>query len=235
MRIIEKILNVVLQIVTAILILLSFIAIISIHLNFNNNSMYYFSFTINGFNNYITAYGYYTVLFSATLATLTAYFGLLRIKAATDANLDRIRQDRFSEWRTVTDSIAVDIERTDPVMRRLFTRVRLNLFNQLYELNFDINNNGVLTTIFQTNFRAIVNNFETHNRRHLDMGGVYPNAEYSYSFDSFRFLVIGCINDFYPEIEEDLRTLYLATLPADRRIDVEEYRAAQNNYRPNIY
>ncbi len=37
------------------------------------------------------------------------------------------------------------------------------------------------------------------------MGGTYPNNTYSYSFDSFRFLLLGCVDNIYPEIVTDLK------------------------------
>ena len=56
------------------------------------------------------------------------------------------------------------------------------------------------------------------------MGGCYPNNNFSYSFDSFQFLVLGSIDNDYPEILEDLQHLYLETFPTDRIIDLESYQ-----------
>ena len=64
------------------------------------------------------------------------------------------------------------------------------------------------------------------------MGGVYPNNTYSYSFDSFRFLILGSVDSIYPEIVRDLQTLYLAALNPNRMINVEMFQTAQQNYTP---
>ncbi|MEZ4959048.1 MAG: hypothetical protein R2830_04460 [Saprospiraceae bacterium] len=225
-----KIFNGLFLIIVLILILMSATALATIHWTLFDN--YSFSFSPDGINTYLTAFGNYKALFTATVATIAAYFGLLRLKAATDANNDKLKQDRFSEWKTVLDIRFIEIERADPFMRREFTRVRFNLFKQLYNLNFSLSNKEQLMQVFQANFQDLVNFFETQNTRHIGMGGIYPNDTYSYSFDSFRFLLLGCVDVIYPEIVEDLQTLYLTTLPSDRLINGKMYQSALINYKP---
>lgn len=209
---------------------MSFVALIAIHWTLCDK--YSFSLSPTGINNYLTALGQYKALFTATVATIAAYFGLHRLNAANVANSDKLKQDRFSEWKTVLDIRFIEIEKTDPYMRREFTRVRYNLFRQLYDLNFSISNNAQLTQIFQSTFQDLVRFFEEQNNRHIGMGGVYLNNNFSYSLDSFRFLLLGSIDANYPEISQDLRTLYLATLDPNRIIDSNMFMAAQQNYRP---
>jgi ribosome biogenesis GTPase A len=126
----------------------------------------------------------------------------------------------------------VEIERYDPYMRREFTRVRYNLFKQLYDINFSISDIAILTKIFQSNFQDIVKFLETQNNRHIGMGGVYINNTQSYSFDSFRFLLLGCVDNVYPEIVSDLQTLYLNAMPANRMINPGLYQTSALNYKP---
>lgn len=184
-------------------------------------------------DNYLSALGEYKALFTATVATIAAYYGLWRFQVAADQNRDRLKQDRFIEWRSVLEVRFAEIDRYDPFMRREFVRVRLNLFNQLHDINFSIDNNQQLTAIFQNTFRDLADFFETQNNRHIGMGGVYPNNTYSYSFDSFRFLLFGSVDNVYPAALTDLQTLYLAAISPNRIIDPNMYQTALRNYRPN--
>ena len=220
-----KAFNVLFLVIIAILTLMSLAAIVFIHWTFFDITKYSISITPIGINNYLSAYGNYNALFAATIATIAAYFGLLQLK-------DKLKQDRFSEWKTVLDIMFIEIEKFDPYMRREFTRVRYSLFRQLYNLNFNIENNAQLTQIFQTTFQDRVIFFETQNNKHIGMGGAYPTDRYSYSFNSFQFLLRGCFDNVYTEINNDLLNLYVANLPADRIIDAEMYQTALRNYNP---
>jgi len=225
-----KIFNGLLLTIIVILIFMSIVALVTIHWTLYDK--YSFSFSPDGINNYLTSFGQYKALFTATVATIASYFGLHRLKAATDANSDKLKQDRFSEWKTVLDIRFIEIEKVDPFMRREFTRVRYNLFRQLYDLNFSITDNTQLTQIFQSTFQNLARFFEEQNNRHIGMGGVYPNNTYSYSFDSFRFLILGSVDTIYPEIVRDLQTLYLSALDPNRMINANMFQTAQRNYRP---
>jgi len=70
-----------------ILTVMSSLALIAIHWTLSKNS---FSFTPTGLNNYLSAVGEYESLFTGTIATVAAYFGLLRLKATTDATLQKV-------------------------------------------------------------------------------------------------------------------------------------------------
>ncbi|MBK9630333.1 MAG: hypothetical protein IPO62_04585 [Saprospiraceae bacterium] len=218
--------------IIVILIFMSLVALLTIHWTLYNK--YSFSFSPEGIDNYLTSFGQYKALFTATVATIGAYFGLHRLKAATDANSDKLKQDHFSEWKTVLDIRFIEIEKADPFMRREFTRVRYNLFRQLYDLNFSITNNTQLTQIFQSTFQDLARFFEEQNNRHIGMGGVYPTNKYSYSFDSFRFLFLGSVDTIYPEIGSDLQTLYLAALDPNRMIDANMFPDSTTKLQTNI-
>ena len=145
-----KIFNGILLTIIVILNFMSLVALFTIHWTLYDK--YSFSFSPEGINNYLASLGQYKALFTATVATIAAFFGLHRLKAATDANSDKLKQDRFSEWKTVLDIRFIEIEKADPFMRREFTSVRYNLFRQLYNLNFSITNNTQLTQVFQSTF-----------------------------------------------------------------------------------
>ena len=207
---------------------MSLIALIAIHWELCNK--YSFTFSPEGINVYLTKFNQYRALFLATVTTIATYLGLHRLKAATEANNDKLRQDRFSEWKTVLDIRFIEIEKFDPYMKREFVKARYNFFIQLYNLNFTVSNKEQLTQIFNSSFQHIVRFFEEQNNKHIGMGGVYPDGKFSYSFNSFQFLFIGSIHSFYPKIEKDLQTLYLSSLDPNRTIDKARYQIALNNY-----
>ena len=225
-----KIFNWLLLTIIGILIFMSLIALVTIH--WTLCIKYSFSFSPEGIETYLISFGKYKTLFTATVATIAAYFGLHRLKAATEANSDKLRQDRFSEWKTVLDIRFIEIEKYDPYMKREFVRVRYNLFRQLYDLNFSITNNAQLTQIFQSTFQDLARFFEEQNNKHIGMGGSYPNNTYSYSLDSFRFLLLGSLDNTYADIVRDLQLLYLASIDPNRMINTNMYQTALQNYRP---
>lgn len=226
-----KILDKVLFGITLILMLMSVLAITAIHVHFFNTSKYSFSFTPTGFDTYLLSYSEYKALFTGTIAVIAAYIGLHRVKATTDANMEKVKQDKFNEWKTVLDVRIIEVEKENPYMKREFIRVRSNYYEQLFHIDFKIQTKEELNQIFNSTFRDLVLFFEQQNNKHIEMGEVYPNNQYSYSFDSFRFLFLGCIYDYYDNIEKDLEELYLKMLPKDRSIDEETYKAALSRYR----
>jgi len=157
-----KIFNWLLLTIIVILIFMSLVALVTIH--WTLYIKYLLSFSPEGIETYLISFGKYKTLFTATVATIAAYFGLHRLKAATDANSDKLRQDRFSEWKTVLDIRFIEIEKLDPYMKREFVRVRYNLFLQLYDLNFSITKNAQLTQIFQSTFQDLAQFFEGQNK-----------------------------------------------------------------------
>ena len=159
-----NIFNTLLVTIIVILISMSLLAIITIHWIFFDAKKYSFSFSPDGINNYLKGFGNYKALFTSTVATIAAYFGLFRLKAATDANRDKIKQDRFLEWKTVLEVRLIEMEKKDPYMKREFIRLRYNYFKQLYDMNFSISTKEQLQQIFQTNFIKIINSFETQNK-----------------------------------------------------------------------
>lgn len=222
-----RILKILLIVAIIILIIMSLLALIAVHWDLSRQS---FLFTPEGAQNYLAALGTYKALFTATVATMAAYFGFHRLKAAVEANMQKVKQDRFAEWKAVLDIRLVEIERSDPFMKREFIRIRHNFYEHLYSLGFNIENREQLTQIFDSVFRELVGFFEQQNNRHIGMGGAYPNNRHAYSFDSFRFLFYGSVDKAYDTMVADLMNLYLSCLPAARQIDLEMYRIALQGY-----
>lgn len=224
-----KLFNILLLIAITILLIMSCLALIDIHWNFFDKSKYEFSFTPQEINTYLQGFGVYKTLFTGTVATIAAYFGLLRLKVANEANKDKLKQDRFSEFKTLIDVRVIEVESRDPYMKREFIRIRYNFFNDLFERKFSILDSVSLREVFERHFKNVVRFFEEQNNRYIKMGGIYPNSTYSYSYDSFRFMFQGCFEEMYLGIETDLLKLYLAEMDSARMINADMYSTALKN------
>jgi hypothetical protein len=225
------ILNSVFGVMVIILILASIFALLAIHLDLLTRR---FTFSLLGLNNYLLAYGKYSSLFAGTIATTAAYSGIQRLKVAAEANQDKVRLDRYSDWKTILDIRFIETDKKDPLMKREFIRLRFKYFSSIYPSNFSINTYNELIQAFDI-FKSLINFFESSNEKHIRMGGVYLDANYSFSFDSFRFLFLGCIDSSYDTIELDLKQLYINQLSTERIIDAQMFRVAQQPNLPSIY
>ncbi|KJJ39311.1 hypothetical protein [Aequorivita vladivostokensis] len=217
-----KILNVLMITIISILCLMSILALISIHGKVFGMAS---DFSPKGIDTYLSAYLPNKYLLTLTIATCSAYFGLLRVKATLDSNIEKIKQDRFSEWTTIVQIRCNEIALIDPKMTREIIRVRRAIFNFLFDKDFNIKNVGELTELFNKNIAESVGFFETTNSRHHKYGGIYRNDKHSYSFDSFRFIFYGMLENWYDEMIDDLENLYIANLQNGRMISEGHYQA----------
>lgn len=226
-----KLFNFILLTTGIILTVMSVIAITAV--NWNCAREYSFSFTPEGISRYLAAYGSYKSLFTATVSSIAAYLGLLRLKAATDANVDKLKQDRFNEWKTILELRFLEFEERSPLLKREFVKIRYNLFCYLYETDFALNDkNGLLQFLDSNISQQTIRFIEQDNRMYRDMAGTYTNSSHSYSFDAFRFMILGCLSTVYDGIDSDLEAYYLGSLPADREIDPVAYHQLISNRRP---
>jgi hypothetical protein len=225
MKIITKLLLVIIGILTV----MSVIALVAIHWQlFAEHSL---SISPEGINFYLSALGEYEALFTASVATLGLYFAFLQLTSAVDTYKDKIRSDHYAEWKNTLEVRLKEVEADEPYMGRQFIKLRYRLFLHLYEMKFAISTREQLDQVFELHFKKEVGFLEKTNERYQGMGEVYPDEKYSYSFDSFRFVFLGCIDNFYDEIEEDLKGIYLAVLPQYRHINLNTYQVALQNYR----
>lgn len=178
-----------------------------------------------GIETYLLALGKYKTLYAATVATATAYFGLHRLHAATEANRQKEKQDRFTEWRTVLDIRMMETEKPDPKMKGIFTKLRYELFCVLYYMNFVVQDKASLERTFAI-FRDHVAHMELFNDKYMHMGGVYRDAQHGYAFDSFRYLLLNSADTVYDNAAKDLYQMYISALPSGRTIDKALYESS---------
>ena len=209
-----KISNTLFTYIVYILLVTSGLAIIAIHWDLASRS---FLISPKGISNYLGQYGNYKALFTGTVATTAAFLGLKRLQVAAEANTDKLRQDRFIEWKAVLEGRFLEIEKTDPLMKRPFIKERWNLFCELHTHDFNITSKEPLLKTFNI-FDTSIQFFETFNKSYMDNGETYRSKDHAYSLDSFHYLIIGTFNKVYDNYYDDLKEAYLSKLPAHRLV-----------------
>lgn len=222
-----RLINALIVSIICILVPMSIIAVIGVQIELSFKE---WDISPQGIEVYLNHFSKYSALLSGTIATCAVYFGLLRLREATEANRDKVKSERFAEWKVVLEIRAKEIASGDPKMLREFTKVRWHFFNDLYCRNFRIRESSDLAEIFEKNFKNLVPFFESQNVKYVNLGGIYPTDIHDYSYDSFCFLFLGPIEDTYEGAEDDLKNLYLDALPTDRLIDKEAYRLAWDRW-----
>lgn len=189
-----------------------------------------FKFTSIGLNNYLKAFAVYKELFAGTIALIVAYFGILRFKAAETANNDKVKQDRFSDWKNLIDLRILEIDKNNPYLKREFARLRYNLFQKLYSKSMSIKNIVELNEIFDEKFKGTLRFLEEMNDKHVNCGGIYKNTKFSYFYNDFQFVFLGCLDDYYDEITIDLENIFLNSLDNLRVIDSALFESSYKSY-----
>ncbi|ASE62114.1 hypothetical protein CEQ15_11730 [Chryseobacterium indologenes] len=206
---------------------LSCIAFFATQRNLLNNE---FEFSPEGISFYINQFAYYNGLFAATITLIVAYYGIERLKAAERANIDKVRLDRYSDWKTITDARLDVVKDENPLFRREFITIRYQLFEDLYPA-FSIENKKQLQTLFNKYFANLIHAFESNNKKQQGLGGIYPSSDYSYFGQNFLFVFLGSLTgEKYDNAIEDLLKMYNEKLQKDRIINSLAYQSAAERY-----
>lgn len=183
---------------------------------------------------YLSLYASYDNLFTATITVITIIFALEQIEAAIKSNAIKVKQDRFIEWRTIMDCYLLEVAESDPLMKREFIKRRIKLYDKLIEYGFVIRDRKALEDILAKIFdNKVISFFETNNSFYLRYQKIYPNDQFSYSYDSFCFLFLGGLDDLpnnYSELKQDLEKIYIGALDSDRKISEQDYNDAKERY-----
>jgi hypothetical protein len=221
-------------------ILLAFVAIaltvmvfVILLLNYQLMTQYAFTPTVAGIRYYLAFFSDYKDLFVVAIAATAAYIGLQSLQQTVQANKERLKQDRFSEWKSRVDSRILEVEKNDPYLRRVFLEKRTKYFDALFDRGFYISNKEELAICFVV-FADVVPFLEDQNNRTIKLGQVYASNDQAYSYDAFRFVFIGAADGAYPTIETDLKDFYLGLLPNRLVVDQETYKQAIINSFPSV-
>ena len=179
--------------------------------------------------NYIKEYEPYETLLTTTLAIFVAFFGLLRLKQLDEANKEKIKQDYFGEWKSVLEQLSKEVENHNPFIPREMIRIRHDVFDYLYEINFTIKDKKTLDEYFSKFYPELIPFFENQNNKSIERGNVYPNENYAYAMMDFTFVFFLTLNSWYKSAGKDIRTQYIKSLDPNRRINSEEFEIASKN------
>lgn len=230
--IVKRLINVLAFTVVITLVIVSILIIVVINIDFFDKTKYAFSFTPNGIEAYLNKYGKYGGLFTLAIASAAAFSGLRSLGESIRANQDRLKQDRFTEWKNAVSIRIKEIE-DETLIIRLFAERRYHLFSVLYGYKFELLDKNQLVTLFDI-MRDMVPSFEK-NSGYYKFDGVYQNNEYSYYYSTFEFVFLGGLDKKYPGVENDLKALYLGCLPANRIIDKVRFKETLEKKRWNNY
>lgn len=197
-----------------ILCLFSLIAFLSVHLDLLKQQI---QLNSKGFNNYFEALGEYKELFAGTITLITAYFAIERLHAAEIANRDKVKLDRFSDWKLVTDLRMSEIKESSNVFKREFSKSRYKFYDDLYKLDMIIKNKSQLEQIYNTHFHDLTRFFEENSKGFIDKG-IYPSLNSSYFADDFYFVFAGCTDKSYSSMKQDFHEIYISKLDPERII-----------------
>lgn len=216
---IKLILNIIIITTSLILVLLSASILFIVQKNLCTD---YFDPSILGLNNYLKEFSEFKELFAATITLIVAYFGILRLTAAEVANREKVKQDRFNEWKNLLDIRIIEVEKNNKYFKRQFATLRWNLFERLYENKMEINSAKELNVIFNDEMRSSVRFLEEMNEKYF-VKGVYPSKDYSYIYTDFQFIFLGILDKYYPGMEDDLKNIVLNSLNPERIVDYDLY------------
>jgi hypothetical protein len=223
----QRFFNLVIIIFSIILSLFSLIAFAFVHIEL---SKWDFQLDLEGINNYFSELTNFKELFGATITLILAYYGLKRLKTAEKSNRDKVKTDRFSDWKSITELRMNEVREKNKIFIREFSRLRYNLFNDLYDKKMTIKNKKELDIIYDKHFKDIIRAFEESNEDYRGMGEIYRTADATYFFDDFYFVFIGCLDSAYDGMYNDIKSRYLSSLNPDRLVGIELYNAAYTRH-----
>lgn len=212
----DKIARFVLLIAVCAVIVLSMLALVSVHITLFEQS---FLWSSEGLNNYLEGIFKYKELFVFTITVITVYIGFQSWKTASANQKDRLRQDHFSEWKAAIEYRFSYTDKNDPVVRSIFTTDRWKIFDELYNLDMKIMNKEQLVQFFSRCLKKFMGSLESQNEDYKKHCGVYRDKEHVYSYESLRWIILGCLHDYYVGVEDDLKQLMIESLPPNRYVD----------------
>ena len=215
---IQKFFNIVIILFSIVLSLFSIVAFIIVHVDISKHN---FQFDLAGINNYFTELTNFKELFAGTITLILAYYGLKRLEAAERSNLEKVKTDRFSDWKSINELRMNELREKNKIFVREFSRLRYNLFNDIYAMNMSLDNIKDFYIIYDKYFNILTRVFEETNDDYKRMGGIYRTADSTYFFDDFYFIFIGCFDNTYEGINKDVKNRYLSSLGENRIIEFD--------------
>ncbi|MEQ9309250.1 MAG: hypothetical protein RLN90_07320 [Balneolaceae bacterium] len=193
-----------------------------------------FSFTSTGFQNYLSLYQPYSLLFGATFVVLTTNLAIERLGLLTESSRATYKIGNRAAWIETANYFIEEVKDSDPYMIKVFKRNILNIHDFLFDHNYKFSNKQELQDFFNQFVKDQVIFFEQQNETHVGTGGVYRDEEYTYSFQSFKYIFANIVKleESYQSTMDDLQQLFVTEVKKlpNRQVDKETFRMAIQNY-----
>jgi hypothetical protein len=168
-----------------------------------------FNFSSYGFQEYLKLFNPYSLLFAATFVVITAQLAIERLGLMSDANYTSFKAGNRTVWIQVTKEFLSELKQEDPYMCKELTKQLLGIHDYLFEKQYKISSQVDTEEFFNKFFKKRVRFFEDMNTKFMNIGW-YKDEKHSYSWDSFRYMIIVMVNsdECYSKFISDLRELY---------------------------
>ncbi|NTW33162.1 MAG: hypothetical protein HGB12_11140 [Bacteroidetes bacterium] len=167
------------------------------------------SFNYNGFINFINIFAPFNILFASTFVVLTSKYSIEQMSLMKESNINFVKSNERNQWISFLNPHIDVLGKTDFELRTDLLKKLPLIHDYLFKINYTIKDMQELKEFFVTFFISKIEKYE-QNLFWLNIV-VYPNDNYSYSFDNFNRIFILMINEekSYSKIQEDLRELYM--------------------------
>ena len=198
--------------VTFALLILSAAAIILTQVDLAQN--YQFEFSVSGITYYLLSFGKFKELYLGTIAIAAGYVGIKTLEVGIKTLEETIMENRYRDWSNKNDFRLMEYLKnnySNDKIREIFTCYRRDIFDELYEKKFCINNKKELKSFIDKYFAPNIDLLEQSSELFFPCNSLYPNANTCYSIDCVTYLFKGLINldKCYPEIIRDFTEIYL--------------------------
>lgn len=210
------------------------ISAFTIIITFIEGLSYAVDFSANGIQFYLDSYQPFSLLYGATFVILTTNLAINRFGLLIDSNRATLKIGNRNLWIETIYYFLEEVKDKDPYMIKVFKRNILGIHDDLFDMDYKIEAKSNLESFFSKYFKDQIHDLEQQNNLHINLGGVYRDEDYSYSYDNFRYIFANMvkIKDSYTDAMNDLKEMYQAevkSLPG-YRVDKEGFRTANEHY-----
>lgn len=210
------------------------ISVITIIITFTEGLSFDIDLSSTGIQFYLNTYQPFSLIYGATFIVLTTNLGINRFGLLIDSNRATLKIGNRNLWIETINYFLEDVKEKDPFMIKVFKRNILGIHDDLFDMDYKIESKSNLEDFFNKYFKDQVHFLEQMNDLHINLGGIYRDEDYIYSYDNFRYIFANMvkIKDSYAAIMKDLKEFYqteVKSLP-NRRIDKDGFRAAIASY-----
>jgi hypothetical protein len=189
-----------------------------------------------GFQNYLTLFEPYSILFAATFIVVTSHLAIERLGLMNEANINSFRASNRTQWIQVVREFSNETRTDDPSLSKELLRHLISIHDYLFEKQYTISSQKETKEFFDKFFAERVKFFEEQNNKYLNIG-CYLNDKHSYSWINVRYVLFAMVNidDSYNEFITHIGEYYQEEVLKFSKplIMPEAYQAAAEEYSKN--